>query len=156
MGTRRGAIELLFPSKFEIVQYLQLLTSSKDYVPSEMIEKFIANDLLQLRANCLLPKLLWPLDYSENVLVQQNRIASLLNAVVSYKEGRKYFDEISMFEILTANALGNSSVEKNTLEHLIAVMAKLSVNTFHRNDFGKWGKFERINQASCPVCKKQP
>lgn len=108
-----------------------------------MIGQFIANDLLQLRANCLLPKLLWPLDYSENSLVQQNCIASLVNAVVSYKEGRTYFDGISMFETLTVNALENSSVEKNTLDHLIAVMAKLSVNTFHRHDFGKRGKFDK-------------
>lgn len=116
------------------------MTKSNDSESSETIKQFIANDLLQLKANRLLPKLLWPLDDTEDALVQQNCVASLLNAIVSFKEGRKYFDGIPMFDTLTANALGNSFIEKNTFENLIAVMAKLSVAACHRHDFRKNGK----------------
>lgn len=104
-----------------------------------MIEQFVANDLLRLNTNRLLPKLLWPLDKSENDLFQQNCIASLLNAIVSFTNGRKYFDGISMAETLSANAIGNSSIERNTLDNLIAVMGKLSINAYHRLDFAKMG-----------------
>lgn len=104
-----------------------------------MIEQFVANDLLQLKTNRLLPKLLWPLEKSENALLQQNRIAALLNAIVSFKDGRKYFDGISMVETLSAVATGNSSIERNTLDNLIAVMGKLSINAHHRLDFAKKG-----------------
>lgn len=120
---------------------MQRLTKSKDSVPSETIKQFSTNDLLQLRANRLLPKLLWPLDESENALVQQNCVASLLNAIVSYKSGREYFDGISMFDTLTANALGNSLIEKKTADNLIAVMAKLSINAYHRHNYGKSGEY---------------
>lgn len=118
---------------------LQRLTESKGIPPNETIEQFVANDLLQLKTNRLLPKLLWPLEKSENALFQQSRFASLLNAIVSFKDGRKYFDGLSMAEILSANAIGNSSIERNTLDNLIAVMGKLSINAYHRLDFAKRG-----------------
>lgn len=120
--------------------HLQRLTKSKDIAPSETIQQFIAHDLLKLKANRLLSKLLWPLDDTENALVQQNCVASLLNAIVSHKEGRRYFDGTPMFETLTASALGDSLIEKNTLDNLIATMAKLSINVNHRQDFAKRGE----------------
>lgn len=133
--------------------HLQRLTKSKDIAPNETIKQFIANDLLQLKTNNLLTKLLWPLDRSENSFVQQNCVASLLNALVSYKEGRKYFDGISMLKTLTTNTLGNSLIEKNTLDNLIAVMAKLSIAAYHRQDFDKSGK--RFNSSKCKQQQQQ-
>lgn len=123
--------------------YLQRLTKSKGIAPTETLRQFVANDLFQLKTNRLLPKLLWPLDESENARIQQNCVAALLNAIVSRNEGHKYVEGISMCDTLTANALGSSLIETNTRDNLIAVMAKLSIARFHRHDFmqnGLWRK----------------
>lgn len=141
MGACKIQIKFSTRNRFNVHFHLQRLTKSEGIAPSETIKQFSANDLLQLRANRLLPKLLWPLDESENALVQQNCVASLLNAIVSYKEGREYFNGIAMFDTLTAHALGNSLIEKNTLDNVIAVLAKLSINVFHRDNFGKSGEW---------------
>lgn len=97
--------------------------------------------MLQLKTNHLLRKLLWPLDESESALVQQNCVASLLNAIVSHTEGRKYFDGIPTVDAFTAGALGSSLIERNTLDSLIAAMAKLSISGYHRHEFGKCGEY---------------
>lgn len=131
----------------------QRITKSSDAQRDRMLNDISLNDLFQIKnsyeTKTLLETILWPINQTKPYLVLQNYVARLLNAVFSSKIGRDYVGSTSIIQSLIWGNNGNLQmfyrpdriiIESQTAEHLIAAMAKLSLNKFQRQDMIHKGK----------------
>lgn len=69
-----------------------------------------------------------------------------MNALVSYKKGRRYFSNRSIIRMLIWGEIGRHNIDSNMGDNLIGIMMKLSWNRFHRSDMIKNGLFRWLLQ----------
>lgn len=119
----------------------------------KILDDLVKNDIFEIRSEYksknLLETLLWPLHEVKESLVVQNFTARLLNAIVSSKIGRDYFDNVSIVESLvwdlgqniqSVRTFHRNFIEIDTVEQLAASLAKLSLNQFQQCDMIEKGK----------------
>ncbi|KAJ6648883.1 LisH domain-containing protein ARMC9, partial [Pseudolycoriella hygida] len=66
-------------------------------------------------------------------------IAQFVNALVSFKLGRNYFNNRSIIRTLIWGEIGRDNIEKSTGDNLVGIMTKLSYSRFQCSDMIKNG-----------------
>lgn len=72
-------------------------------------------------------------------LSNQTSIAQFVNAMVSYKLGRSYFNSRSIIGMLTWGDIGRDNIDRIMGDNLMGIMMKLSGSRFQRKDMLKNG-----------------
>ncbi|XP_037048678.1 uncharacterized protein LOC119083142 [Bradysia coprophila] len=134
--------------KTEVLDAIRMrIKSSNSSVAINTIEEIVKFDLFGVQCECrskpLLGDLFWPLTPSHQL---QTSIAQFVNALVSYKVGRNYFNNRPIIGMLTWGDIGRDNIDQIMGDNLMGIMMKLSLNRFQRTDMIKNGLISWLMQ----------